>query len=201
MAKSLTRASLFCLMGLSACVLASCSSDGHFTFLGYTTKPNYDPGIHTVYVPIFKNVTFQRGLEFDLTKAVIREIEGKTTFKVVDCRDGADTELIGKIINVRKGWISMTQLGGTREVEAGMTVELTWRDLRPGSTGTILSADPRKETVRDETPLPGQKPPPPTLVSPSANFIPELGGSLAAANKQLVDRTAIQIVSMMEKSW
>ena len=49
--------------------LASCESGGHFTALGYTTKPNYDPCIKSVYVPIFENKTFRRGLEFDLTRA------------------------------------------------------------------------------------------------------------------------------------
>ena len=37
--------------------LAGCTGDGHFTLFGYTTVPNYDMGIRTVYVPIFKNVT------------------------------------------------------------------------------------------------------------------------------------------------
>ena len=64
--------------------MASCESWGHFTFLGYTTRPNYDECIKTVYVPIFDNKTFRRGMEFDLTRAVIREIEAKTPFKVVD---------------------------------------------------------------------------------------------------------------------
>ena len=43
--------------------MAGCTSDGHFRFAGYTTEPNYDPSIHTVYVPMAQNVTFRRGLE------------------------------------------------------------------------------------------------------------------------------------------
>jgi hypothetical protein len=184
-----------------AFILASCSSDGHFTILGYTTQPNYNPDIRTVYVPIFQNVTFTRGLEFDLTRAVIREIEAKTPYKVVDCRANADTELIGKIITTSKGVITLNQLGEVRDAQASMGVELVWRDLRPGCSGIILSSDPKKEEVRGEIPLPGAKPPPPALVTPTASFVPELGGSLLAAQKQLVDRTAIQIVSMMERGW
>jgi hypothetical protein len=201
MAKLLTRGGLWCLTGLFTFMLTSCSGDGNFTILGYTTQPNYDPGIRTVYVPIFQNVTFARGLEFDLTRAVIREIEAKTPFKVVDCRANADTELIGKIITTGKGVITLNQLGEVRDAQASMGVELVWRDLRPGCTGTILSADPRKEAVRGEDPIVGAKPPPPSLVTPSATYVPEVGGSLLAAQKQLVDRAAIQIVSMMEKGW
>ena len=36
---------------------------------------------------------------------------------------------------------------------------------------------------------------------PIGGFIPELGGSLTTAEKQNVDRLAIQIVSMMEIPW
>jgi hypothetical protein len=188
-------------MGWSAVTLASCSSDGHFTVFGYTTQPNYNPDIRTVYVPIFQNVTLARGLEFDLTRAVIREIEAKTPFKTVDHREGADSELIGKIVSTNKSLITLNQLGEVRDAQAGMGVELVWRDLRPGCTGTILSADPTKAELRGEDPIKGAKPPPPVLVTPTATFVPELGGTLVAAQKQLVDRTAIQIVSMMEKGW
>jgi len=39
---------------LFALALCGCESGGHFTFLGYTTRPNYDTCIKTVYVPIFQ---------------------------------------------------------------------------------------------------------------------------------------------------
>ena len=61
-----------------AAVLPSCEWDGHFTLLGYTTKPNYDERYRTVYVPIFETHAFQsgplRGLEYELTKEVQRQI-------------------------------------------------------------------------------------------------------------------------------
>src|SRR5262249_31118753 len=67
----------------AALSLVSCEPGHNFTVFGYTTQPNYNCNIHTVYVPIFKNRTFYKGLEFDLTRAVIREIEAKTPYKVV----------------------------------------------------------------------------------------------------------------------
>ena len=45
-------------------MLAGCSGDGNFTIFGYTTCPNYDTGIKTVRVDIFKNKTTRQGLEF-----------------------------------------------------------------------------------------------------------------------------------------
>ena len=39
------------------------------------------------------------------------------------------------------------------------------------------------------------------IVQPAAHFIPELGGSVTSAERQIVDRLAVQIVSMMERPW
>jgi hypothetical protein len=128
--------------------------------LGYTTRPNYDLGIRTVRVPIFQNVTFRRGLEFELTKAVIREIEAKTPYKVVSDECPADTELTGRIVNVTKNVINRNQLNEVREAETLLGVEVVWRDLR---SGEILSK-PQKG--------PGAPPPPPPnlpLNAPQSN--------------------------------
>lgn len=128
-------------LGLSLLTLMLSACEGrNFTILGYTTKPNYDDRIHTVYVPIFKNITYQRGLEFDLTQAVVREIEAKTPYKVISDRDRADTELLGTIVTVTKNLLNMNQLNEVREGEYVVTVQVAWRDLR---TGELLS-QPRR---------------------------------------------------------
>jgi hypothetical protein len=186
---------------LPAVLLSSCTSDGNFTVLGYTTKPNYDCSIHTVRVPIFKNVTFQRGLEFELTRAVVREIEAKTPFKVVGEDCSADTELTGRIISLNKNILSRTQLNEVREAETILGVEVVWRDLR---TGEILSRPrPSPGAPLPPPPPPGvpPPPPPPVLIQSVGTFAPELGESLTTARKRNVDRLAVQIVSMMEIPW
>jgi hypothetical protein len=202
-------------------LLAGCVSDRHLEILGYTTEPPYDAGIRTVYVPIFENVSFRRGLEFDLHRAVVREIEAKTPYKTVNCREQADTELRGKILNRNKSLLLHNQLGEIREGEAQIAVELLWLDMRPGHMGEPLAQpDGAREVFgrRGQRFLPGapltaeeqtrQGPmldksgkPLPVLIQPTATFIPELGGSITSAEKQLVDRLAIQIVSMMEQPW
>ena len=121
---------------VAALALCGCESGGHFTVLGYTTKPNYDEGVRTVHVPIFENITFRRGIELDLTRAVIREIEQKTPYKVVSDRCRADTELSGTILNANKNLLNRNQLNEVREAEVVVTVSLIWKDLR---TGEILS--------------------------------------------------------------
>jgi hypothetical protein len=197
-----------CWIGLtffaSALLLAGCTSDGHFRFLGYTTEPNYDSTIRTVYVPVAKNVTFRRGLEDYLTRAVIREIINKTPYMIASCRENADTELCLKIITRGKNMIIPTPTNQIRQSEVNMGVEVVWKDLRPGRTGEVLS-NPRAALTR-EPPLPGMEPVPPApampiLLLPVATYEPELGGSTQTAEKQVIDRVAVQIVSMMEKGW
>lgn len=204
------------LLTAAALALPSCESDGHLCILGYTTRPNYDPNIHTVYVPIFKNKTIWRGLEFELTRAVVREIESKTPFKVQSDCDKADTELLGTIVQFNKNILNVNQLNEVRDVETVLGVEVIWRDRR---TGEILS-NPRppgavSPVAPPIAPLGGFSGPPPTppppppldpatrpiLIQSTAEFVPELGQSITTAQKQNVDRLAIQIVSMMEKPW
>ena len=181
-------------------ILPSCGWDGQLSILGYTTQPNYDMSIKTIRVPMFKNDTFVQGLEFELTRAVVREIEQKTPFKVVGMGCSADTELTGTIIGYTKTIINRNQLNEVREAETTLTVQIVWRDLR---TGEILSQPKRKPE-----PLPplGDTPPPPpkpgsTVVSSVASFIPEVGQSITTARQDNVRRLAVQIVSMMEKPW
>jgi hypothetical protein len=194
---------LFGLTAVSALLLSSCEGGGNFTILGYTTKPNYDPNIHTVYVPIFKNLTLRRGLEFDLTQAVVRQINAATPFRVVSDRDAADTELIGTIISYNKNILNRNQLNEVREAETTLAAEVIWKDRR---TGECLSRPRRGPGAPPPPPLdapPDTKPPatPPVLVQSIAGFIPELGGSLTTAEQQNVRRWAVQIVSMMEVPW
>jgi hypothetical protein len=199
------RSWLPCLLAGVACVLPSCTSDGHINILGYTSRPNYDLTIKTVFVPIFKNLTFRRGLEFDLTRAVIREIEAKTPYKVISNEARADTILTGTIVALNKNIINIDPLNEVRQAETLLSVQVAWVDNRPGSRGDVLS-QPRKPdappgvavNIPPGTPLP---PPPPTAVQSLATFIPELGESLTTAEQKNVNRLAIQIVSLMEKPW
>ncbi len=188
---------------LLVAALSSCDWDGNFTVLGYTTRPNYDRSIHTIRVPIFKNLTFYRGLEFDLTRAVIREIETRTPFKVVSASCAADTELTGTIITFNKNLLSRNQQNEVLEAETVLGVQVVWRDLR---SGEILSK--ARQGPGAPPPVPGTGPLRPpvlpgdgVLVQSTGDFIPELGGSITTGQQQNVNRLAVQIVNMMEIPW
>ncbi len=166
-----------------ALVLPACTTDGQLTILGYSTNSNYDCNIKTVRVPIFDNRTFRRGLEFDLTQALVRQINEKTPYRVVGVGETADTELRGTIIGATKGILNLNQLGEIREAECAITVELSWIDLR---TGKLLSKPGRRFGEGREEPVtpapftngvPGAMPPA-VVTAPTA----PIGPDLAVAN-------------------
>ncbi len=132
---------------------SACQNGGNFTILGYTTAPNYPCDIHTVRVKVFKNKTYRQGLEFELTRAVINEIERFTPFKVVQGDGPADTEITGTIMTFTKGLLNVDNVNEERDIETTMGVEFVWRDLH---TGEILSKPPRRpfETVPEGVPVP-----------------------------------------------
>jgi hypothetical protein len=185
--------------------ISACSSTGEFCILGYRAGSLHAREYRTIRVPIFKNETFVRGIEFQLTEALIKQIELKTPWKVVRDEAAADTELTGRIVVVAKRVIFPSPLNEIREGEVQLGVEVVWRDLR---SGEILSnpLDPAREAVVPVPLLrdPLDPPPPPVavpvLVQRTASFIPELGESTATVRQEVVRDLAEQIVSMMEVS-
>jgi hypothetical protein len=195
---SSARRSLSLLLAAVAVLLPSCASDGQFSILGYTTRANFDPGIRTIRVPIFKNSTFIREIEFELTRAVIRELGARTPFTVVSADCPADTELTGTITALNKVAINRTQMNEIREGQTTLAVEIVWRDLR---NGEVLSQPRPKADPDGPPPPPPDAPIKPLLVQSVGTYIPELGGSTTTSRQQNVDRLAVQIVAKMEMPW
>jgi hypothetical protein len=192
------------------------------TVLGYKlgSEHLYDETIRTVYVPMFYNRALQttpyRGMEVDITRAVVREIGSKTPYRVVSDPDRADTELLGNVVGIGKVILNRNQQNLTREEELLITVDVLWRDLRDGrilsaprrgvGPGVALPIDPETIPLFD----PDLPPPPPVIVVDAAlptriiatgRLLPELGESSTTAQQRAVEQLATQIVSMMEKPW
>ena len=151
---------------------------------GYSTRPPYDMNIRTVYVPMFESEVFRRGIEQELTEAVIKQIELTTPYKVVRSEQ-ADTVLKGTIRAVTKRLRVDTPEDEPRLIQANLIVDVEWRDLR---TGKVLSS--------------GQVPVPDGFrIRGAADYAPELGQTMATARHQLAQRLAQQIVALMEEPW
>jgi hypothetical protein len=209
------RRALAALLGCGSAALAGCQGDGHFGVLGYTTAPNYDPEIQTVYVPLFRTRLLEttpfREVEMTLTRAVVDTIESKTPMKVISDPHAADTELQGTVMAIAKVLTNRTPQNEAREVALHLYCEVVWHDLRPGHEGQILT-NPTKQTriiTPGEIPFDPGVPPPqvkpdrpqPVFISSVGRAIPELGESITTALQMAIDRMAVQIVSAMEKPW
>lgn len=124
--------------GLPLCCFAalvlSCASD---PTKGYVWSSTYAADIHSVHVPIFQNSTFSRGIEIELTDAIIKEIQSKTPWRVVPA-DAASTTLTGAITDSRLRSLSLGRDSGlVQEQAVELTVQFEFKDNR---TGKVLVA-------------------------------------------------------------
>lgn len=112
---------------LTLAALAGCASD---PTEGYSARTIYPTTVQTVSVPIFENETFVRDVEFELTDALIKEIERRTPYKVTS-QARADSLLTGRIVRVDLDQISKSRLTGLgEEVVISVTIDFEWKDLR-----------------------------------------------------------------------
>lgn len=152
---------------------------------GYLVGPSYGPDIRTVHVPVFKTDSFRRGFELQLTEAVQKQIQQTTTFKLAK-EPGADTRLIGRIVDITKRVENQNRYDDPRELELGIAVEVRWEDCR---TGQIIA----QQTFPISSLM--------TQAITQTSFAPEAGQSLATATKDGIDQLSRKIVQLMETPW
>jgi hypothetical protein len=142
--------------------------------------------IRTVYVPVFRSTSFRPNLGEQLTEAVIKEIEAKTTYKVVGAPN-ADSVLTGQIVGEGKRVVVENRYDEPRELEVRLQVEVSWIDRQRGTV------------IREIQPVP--LPPEFLNVGTTAVAVPEFGQSIASGHQRALQRVAAQIVGMMETPW
>ena len=152
---------------------------------GYRVGAPYQAHIQSVHVPIFSSKTFRRGIEFELTEAVHKEIQNRTHFRLTK-GPYADSRLTAEIVHLDKRALGESAFDDPRELQLSLAVQVTWEDLR---TGEILD--------QQNIPL---EPEMVHLIS-TGDFAPEVGQSLATAKHQAIQKLARQIVQMMEAPW
>ena len=161
-------------LGATIALVTLLSFDGG----GYTVRPPFNSNIRTVYVPVFRSITFRRDVNFQLTEEVIKQIERRTPFKVVGKPEGADTTLEGVINFADKNLILENPFNLPRQLTANMTAAVTWTDNRT------------QKKVGE-----------PMTVTATVNFFPEVGETSAAAFLKANQRLATDIVNAMEQKW
>jgi hypothetical protein len=147
----------------------------------------YRQDIRTVYVPPVDSGSFRRNLGERLTEALVRELENKSSFKVVADPD-ADSTLRCSIITDSKMVINETRFDDPRDLDANFFVQVSWTDRHGNLIGGQPTNVPLPFEIREN-------------IGESANFVPEGGQSLATAQQEAFGRLAQQIVGMMEAPW
>jgi hypothetical protein len=166
---------MFVLMFASGC---GYSRVGDAPSSGYQWQSLYREDVRSVSVPIFQNKTFQRGLELQLTDALVKQIESKSPYKVMS-RERADTIFEGEIVSVRLQTVSLdARTALPQEQLYVVAVNFIWKDLR---TGRILM---RRTNFEQTTP-----------------FFPTLGEGTYAGSQNAIEKLALGIVQEMQADW
>lgn len=146
---------------------------------GYSSASLYPASVSSVYVEMFDNMSFWRGVEYELSDALAKRVAADTPYKIISSRDRADTVLSGQLVSVSQSVLSTErQIGRALEKEVRLDAVVNWKDLKTGN----LLIDNEK-------------------VSASATYSEWQGqgfeyGSAAAANN-----LAKRIVELMETEW
>lgn len=171
------RAALLALALFPLAGLTACASD---PTQGYALTPSHDETVRTVAVPIFQNPTFARGVEIELTDAIIKEIQAHTPWRVAP-EGTANTVLTGTLTDQRLRRLSTERNTGlVQEMDVELTVDFEWKDSR---TGKVLIA--RKSFTASDT------------------FVPTkgIGERLESGQEAAVQRLARDIVAELRSSW
>lgn len=131
------------LAGL-ALLIAGALSGGCGYKGGYGEGSMYPTNIRSVYVDMFQSKEFRRGIEFQLTEALRKEIDRGTPY-VNAPRAKADTILTGEVLEWREATLGrdfVTNL--PRESSGTLVIRYRWQDMR---TGKLLVDMPRLETT------------------------------------------------------
>jgi hypothetical protein len=165
----------------AACALATCTivlllvgCNG-----GYSNASLYPEGIGTVYVEMFDNQSFRRGIEYELTDALAKRIEAQTPYKIVTSRDRADTVISGQIVQANESILSTErQVGRALEKNVELQAVVSWKNLR---TGELL--------IDNKT------------VNASASFSEWQSQDFAYGSALAANSLAERIVEQMETGW
>ena len=125
---------------------------------GYKIGMMHRSDVRTIAIPVWTrgHGVFRRGLEMDLTKALVNRIQLDTRYRI--CAEAqADTRLTGQLDNVHQKLLTInTDTGASRAMEATFTVSFKWIDLRNGEElavrknfevrGRYITAAPFNET-------------------------------------------------------
>lgn len=106
---------------------------------GYSSESLYPSNVRTVYVDMAHSREFRRGIEFQLTEALSKEIERLTPYRNAP-REKADTLFTAEVLEWREATLGRSWINLPRQTAATLAIRYRWQDMR---TGKILAEHPR----------------------------------------------------------
>jgi outer membrane lipopolysaccharide assembly protein LptE/RlpB len=148
------------------------------TGCGYSAGNIADGSGRSLAVPLFRNQTYRRDLERDLTRNVQEEIRSRTRFNLTDESSDPDLVLRGKLLDVSEQVLSERSRGRIRESSVIITVSVRVEDRRTGEM--------RVEEVK---------------LSERQSFAPVKGESVRTAEVAAMRNLAERIVYTLSSGW
>ncbi|HEW79914.1 MAG TPA: hypothetical protein ENH34_08135 [Phycisphaerales bacterium] len=146
---------------------------------GYSDESLFPKDVDSVYVKMFDNRSYRRGVEYELTDALAKRIEAGTPYKIISSLDRADTVISGQIVQVTEAVLSSErQTGRVLEGEVQLRAVVNWKNLKTGE----LLIDNRS-------------------VSAAASYSQWQNQGFNYASTLAANNLARRIVELMEKEW
>lgn len=150
-----------------------------FGCAGYSSEPLFPQEVGSVYIEMFDNASFHRGVEYALTEALAKRVEADTPYKIISSRDRADTVISGQILSISESTLTTErETGRSMEKQVELTVVVNWKNLKTGE----LLIDSR-------------------TISSSASYSNWQNQSFTYASTLAANKLARRIVESMEKKW
>ncbi len=161
---------------IAAACLGFCGCGG---MSGYSNESLFPEDVGSVYVEMFENQGFRRGVEYELTDALAKRIEAETPYKIISSRDRADTVISGQIVRVSESVLSSErETGLALEKEVQLRAVVNWKNLK---TGELL--------IDNQS------------VSAKASFSEWQNQGFNYASTLAANNLARKIVGLMEEEW
>jgi hypothetical protein len=146
---------------------------------GYSNESLFPENVNSVYVKMFDNRSFRRGVEYELTDALAKCIEAETPYKIISNRNRADTVISGQIVQISESVLTAErETGRALEREVQLWAVVNWKNLKTGE----LLIDNRS-------------------VSASATYSEWQNQGFSYASTLAANNLSRKIVELMEKQW
>lgn len=127
---------------LAAVCLSACAGRG----AGYSFTTTWPTDISTVAVEIFRNDTFEPGIEAELAEAITKEMQRITPWAVTSAAR-AEARLTGEIRRIELRPLSIQRgTGLTQELAYRITVDFRFEDARSGQPRVVRHSFTGQET-------------------------------------------------------